>query len=85
MTRRIESPTVGRRLRRVWAAQRTPPGASAEWFYEVQSAQRTPPGASAEWVYEVQNAQRHPITGIWNPGAALPSSGHRDVTVFRRV
>ncbi len=27
----------------------------------------------------------HPRTGMWNPGAALPSSGQREVTVFNRV
>ena len=46
-----------------------------------RARERTPAGASVE----NGRAEPHPITGIWNPGAALPSSGHRDVTVFIRV
>jgi hypothetical protein len=30
-------------------------------------------------------ADRQPISGMWKPGAALPSSGQRAVTVFNRV
>jgi hypothetical protein len=46
---------------------------------------RARPSAAASLAGERHPLAGQPITGMWNPGAALPSSGHRPVITLVRV